>query len=242
LKAIGSLRSKSPYLAVIPARGGSKRIRGKNLVMLGGKPLLVHTVEAALGTPGIGRVLVSTDDAEIARVAEQFGAEVPSLRPPELARDKSPMLDVIQHAVTMAETANRWVEAVVLLQPTSPFRTAAQIAAAIECFEASGADTVTAVHAAAEHPYYAWRKEGEMLVPFYSLQHQQTVRQALPAAYFETGAIYIVRRSVLDEGELYGDKVVPFEMNEVSAIDIDTPQDLAFAEFLLSRYPESGEA
>lgn len=232
-------KQSSPYLVVIPARGGSKRIRGKNLVSLDGKPLLAHTIEAALSVPGIGRVLVSTDDADIADAAIQAGAEAPSLRPAELARDKSPMLGVVQHAITVAEEEGRWVEAVVLLQPTSPFRTGAQIAAAMQCYEASGADTVTSVRIAAEHPYYAWRLEGEALAPFYSLQHQQTVRQALPPAYFETGAIYVLRREVLDEGEFYGDRIVPYEMDEVSSLDIDTPQDLAFAEFLISRYQKA---
>jgi CMP-N-acetylneuraminic acid synthetase len=237
-----SPKANSHYLAVVPARGGSKRVPGKNLVLLGGKPLLLHTVEAALATKRINRVLVSTDDAEIARVATAAGAEVPALRPAELARDKSPMLGVIQNAIAMTEPDGRWVEAVVLLQPTSPFRNASQIAAAIASYEASEADSVIAVHTAGEHPYYAWRREGEVLVPFYSLQHQQTVRQALPAAYFETGAIFVLRREVLDTGEFYGEKVVPFEMDEVSSVDIDTPQDLAFAEFLFDRYSKSGGA
>jgi CMP-N,N'-diacetyllegionaminic acid synthase len=233
-------QSNSPYLAVIPARGGSKRVPGKNLALLGGKPLLLHTVEAALATKRINRVLVSTDEGEIARVAIAAGAESPALRPTALARDKSPMLGVVLHAISMAEPDRRWVEAVVLLQPTSPFRNASQIAAAIACYEANEADSVISVHAAREHPYYAWRLEDEVLVPFYSLQHQQTVRQALPAAYYETGAIFVLRREVLDTGEFYGEKVVPFEMDEVSSVDIDTPQDLAFAEFLIDRYSKGG--
>jgi CMP-N-acetylneuraminic acid synthetase len=210
--------------------------------MLGGKPLLLHTVEAALAAARVGSTLVSTDDNDIARVAKAAGAEVPALRPAELARDESAMMGVIQHAVALAEAGGRWVEAVVLLQPTSPFRTAAQIDAAIACYEASGADTLTAVRAAGEHPYYAWRQEGDRLAPFFSMHQQQMVRQELPAAFVETGAIFILRRSDLDSGEFYGSKIVPFEMNELTSIDIDTPQDLAFAEFLLAKGRTGGGA
>ena len=225
----------SRYLAIIPARGGSKRIPGKNLALLGGKTLLEHTIDAALGAARVGRVVVSTDDAEIARVAVRAGAEAPALRPPELARDDSPMIGVLRHTVSMVEGGNPLVEAIVLLQATSPFRTAMQIDTAIARYEASGADTLVAVRAASEHPHYAWRQEGDRLLPFFSMQHQQMVRQDLPGAFVETGAIFILRRSNLDREEFYGNKIVPFEMDERTSLDIDTPQDLEFARFLLAR-------
>ncbi len=203
--------------------------------MLGGKPLLVHSIDAALAATRIGRVVVSTDSAEIAQVAIQAGAESPALRPAELARDDSVMIGAIRHAMSMVEAGNPWVQAVVLLQPTSPFRTAAQIDAAVARFEASGADTLVAVRAASEHPYYALRQEGDRLLPFFSTQHLQMVRQELPGAFVENGAIFVLRRSNLDNGDFYGDKIVPFEMDELTSLDIDTPQQLAFAEFLLTR-------
>jgi CMP-N-acetylneuraminic acid synthetase len=227
-------RPESRYLAVIPARGGSKRIAGKNLALLGGKPLLLYSIEAALRSKRVGRVLVSTDDQDIARAAMAGGAEVPEMRPTELAGDESPMLGVIRHAITMAEPRSAWVEAVVLLQPTSPFRTAAHVDAAIARYEVGSANTLVSVRAATEHPYYAWRTDNDRLVPFFSMQQMEVVRQDLPPALVETGAIYILNRKDLDAGRFYGDRISAFEMDERASLDIDTPQDLEFARFLLA--------
>lgn len=196
--------------------------------------MLQHAADAAMAVERIRSVLVSTDDAGIARAALELGVEVPALRPAELARDESAMIGVIRHAISMAESGGNWVEAVIVLQPTSPFRSASQIDEAIVRYEASGADTLVSVRGASEHPHYAWRQEGDRLVPFSSRQHLQMVRQELPAAFVENGAIFIVSRRDLDRGEFYGEKIVPFEMDDRSSLDIDTPQDLAFAEFLLS--------
>jgi CMP-N,N'-diacetyllegionaminic acid synthase len=234
MSAHGPGKSESRYLAVIPARGGSKRIPGKNLALLGGKTLLQYSIDAALASLRVGRTLVSTDDQEIARAGLAGGAEVPQMRPDEFARDESPMLGVIRHAISMAEPDRHWVEAVVLLQPTSPFRTAAHVDAAIARYEASGARTLVSVRAATQHPYYAWRADNERLMPFFSMQQMEIVRQDLPPALFETGAIYILNRKDLDAGRFYGASIAPFEMDERASLDIDTPQDLEFARFLLA--------
>jgi CMP-N,N'-diacetyllegionaminic acid synthase len=234
MSARGPGRPGSPYLAVIPARGGSKRVPGKNLALLGGKPLLQYSIEAALGSKRVGRVLVSTDDPEIARAAVASGAEVPEMRPNELARDASPMLGVVRHAIAMAESEAAWVEAVVLLQPTSPFRTAVHVDAAIARYEVGSANTLVSVRAATEHPYYAWRTEHDRLIPFFSMQQMEVVRQDLPPALVETGAIFILNRKDLDAGRFYGDSIAAFEMDERASLDIDTPQDLEFARFLLA--------
>ncbi len=224
-----------PYLAVIPARGGSKRIPRKNLILLAGKPLIAYTVEAATSSRKLSRSIVSTDDDEIASVAKQFGAEVPFLRPAELAQDKSAVLDTINHALSHFERQGDRINAVVLLQPTSPFRTGKHIDEAIDLFESSGADTVTAVCNAREHPYYAWTVENGRLQPFFSLEKQMTARQDLPPAVMENGSIYVLKRSLLKSGTLYGEKIFPFFMGRDASLDIDTTEELSIAEYLLLR-------
>jgi CMP-N-acetylneuraminic acid synthetase len=223
------------YYAIIPARGGSKRIPRKNLVLLGGKPLIAHTIEAAMSSKKISRSIVSTDDDEIASVAKQFGAEVPFLRPAELAQDRSAVLDAINHAVVHLEHRGDRIDAVVLLQPTSPFRTGKHIDEAIALFESSGADTVTAVCNAREHPYYTWTIENGRLRPFLSLEKQMTARQDLPLAVIENGSIYVIKRSLIAENRIYGSSIVPYVMPLGNAVDIDTDDDLQWAQFLIAR-------
>jgi CMP-N-acetylneuraminic acid synthetase len=224
-------------LAIIPARGGSKRFPRKNIVRLDGRPLIAFTIAAAASAYRLGRTIVSTDDDEIATVARACGADVPFLRPSSLAADQSPAIDVISHALERLDAAGTLFNTVVLLQPTSPFRTGAQIDEAVALFEKTGADTVTSVRVAHEHPYYCWtQKEGEdTLSPFFSLSEQALPRQELPPAFVENGAIYVVKRSVLANGTLYGSRVVPYLMDDRSSLDIDTEEDFHFAESLLNR-------
>lgn len=224
------------FLAVIPARGGSKRVPRKNLRLLAGKPLLSYTIDAAQQSRFIDKIIVSTDDKEIAELALSSGAEVPFLRPAELAQDHSSVISTLQHVVDNIERDGCVVHAIVLLQPTSPFRTAAHIDEAIALFETSGADTVTAVRESREHPYYSWTLDDKRLVPFFSMKHQSMVRQELPCAMVENGAIYIIKRSLLGSGKLYGENTVPYLMDNHSSLDIDTMEDLRWAEFSLFQY------
>lgn len=223
------------YLAVIPARGGSKRIPRKNLAMFAGKPLIAHTIEAALKSHQLTRVIVSTDDPEIVKVAREYNAEVPFLRPAKLAGDQCSSLAVLLHALDMLNTESFQVDAVVLLQPTSPLRTSQHIDEAITLFEKSGADTVTAVCAAAKHPFYAWTLSGDELSPFFTMDRQTIPGHELPPAFFENGSIYIIDRAVLDSGQFYGRRIIPYYMDDCDSVDIDTPIDLLWAEFLLAR-------
>jgi len=223
------------YLAVIPARGGSKRVLRKNLRLLGGKPLLSYTIEAANQSHLLDKVIVSTDDKEIAELALSSGVEVPFLRPAELAQDSSAVIAALQHLVENIEKDGIVIHALVLLQPTSPFRTAAHIDEAISLFETSGADTVTAVRESREHPYYSWTISEKKLVPFFTMKHQSMVRQELPSALVENGSIYIIKRTLLDSDKLYGENTVPYLMDNHSSLDIDTMEDIHWAEFLLSQ-------
>jgi CMP-N-acetylneuraminic acid synthetase len=224
------------YLGIIPARGGSKRIPQKNLAPLAGRPLLDYTVDAALHAARLAAVTVSTDSEPIAAHARSRGIHVPQLRPQHLANDSSPTALAVAHAMETYEAdTGLHFSAVVILQPTSPFRTAAHIDAAIAQFERTGADTLTAVRTCAQHPYWTWQANDALIAPFFSWQEMETDRALLPAAYVETGAIYVVSRTLVVQGRIYGERVAPFVMDEVEAVDIDTTLDLEWARFLLER-------
>jgi CMP-N-acetylneuraminic acid synthetase len=225
------------YLAVIPARGGSKRVPRKNLRRLAGKPLLAHTIEAAQAARRLTAIVVSTDSREIARCAVRYGADPQGLRPAGLARDASAVTGALAHALAKFERAHPPVDAVVLLQPTSPFRTAAHIDQAIALFESRAADTVTSVRLAKDHPFWAWRRAGATIRPYHTLARMALQRAELPAAYVENGAIFVMKRALVVRGRIYGRRVVPLVMDEIASIDIDTPLDLAWAEFVARGRP-----
>lgn len=223
------------YLAIIPARSGSRRVPGKNLRPLAGKPLISRTIEAARGSRRLTAVVVSTDSEEIARCASRYGADPQGLRPRRLARDESPVTGALADALSKFERANPRVDAVVLLQPTSPFRTSRHIDEAIALFESRAADTVASVRLARDHPYWAWKRAGSVIRPYHTLARMALGRSDLPELYVENGAVFVIRRSLVRRGRIYGRRVVPFVMNDVASIDIDTPLDFAWAEFLLRR-------
>lgn len=212
------------YLGIIPARGGSKRIPDKNLVAIGGKPLIAHAIEAAAASKSLTRVVVSTEDTRIAEVARDRGSEV-VCRPPEMARDESPVIDAILHVLHTIANGSVF-NAIVLLQPTSPFRTGQHIDEAIGLYESSGADTVTSVRESSEHPYWCWTIRNGVFQPYFSRNRMSMGRESLPPAYVENGAIFVVKRSVITGKTMYGNKIVPYLMNRECSIDIDTPEDL----------------
>ncbi len=222
-------------VAVILARGGSRRLPGKNIHLLCGKPLIAYTIEAARGAATLARTIVSTDDAAIADCAAAHGAEVPFRRPAELSGDDSPSVAALAHAADWLDRDGAGADAIVLLQPTSPLRRSRHIDAAVELFRSSGADTVTAVVPAPVHPYWCWTPDGADIRPFFSAAHMATLRAELPPALVETGAVYVVRRSLLATGSLYGERVAGYLMDAEDAIDIDTLDDLEYAELVLRR-------
>lgn len=226
--------SRAFYLGIIPARSGSKRVPGKNVRLVGGMPLIAHTIRAAAGSKKVGRTVVSTDSEQIATIAREWGGDVPFLRPADISGDTSAPIDAILHAVGIVEAGGNRVDAIVLLQPTSPMRTAADIDTALDIFESSGADTVTAVCKSREHPYYAWRLDQTGITPFFSMKEMTLGRSELPDAVVENGSIFIVRRQVLDHRTLYGQIVVPYAMDWRSSVDIDTAEDMLLAEMYLN--------
>lgn len=221
-------------VAVIPARGGSKGIPRKNLVRIAGRPLIAYAIDAARTAASVDRVLISTDDSEIADVARELGAEVPFLRPRELADDAAPMLGVLWHALAWLESQGVAVEALVLLQPTSPLRTGRHVEEAVALFRSAPASSVVSVVEVPHqfNPVSVMKMSDQgALVPFLGGQAVVTRRQDKPKAYARNGPVVLVcHPDTLRSGELYGASCLPYLMSEEDSLDIDTPQDLLLAE------------
>jgi len=226
-------------LAVIPARGGSKGIPRKNIVKLGGKPLIAYAIEAAKKSRLINRVIVTTDDKEIARVAKKYGAEAPFLRPKELARDFTPAEPVLKHALEFLNNKESYrPEIIVWLEPPSPFRTAAEVDAAIRIFLADPeADSLRAVCRPFQNPFKMWVKKGQYLEPLIKINGAPLCsrpRQKTKEVYWQNGHIYLLRYdTIMKKGNFYGDKILPFIMPENKFIDIDSEENLELARLLL---------
>jgi N-acylneuraminate cytidylyltransferase/CMP-N,N'-diacetyllegionaminic acid synthase len=223
-------------LGIIPARGGSKSIPGKNIAMVAGKPLIAYTIQAALDAKSLGRVVVSTDSEEIAEVARSFGAETPFLRPPELAQDDTPGIEPVIHAVRWLDEHESYrPDYVMVLQPTSPLRATEDIEAAVQLARERQADSVVSVCTAQQHPYWMKRvtKDGK-LVDFLQTDKAYTSRQSLPSVYALNGAIYLARREILLERKtFYTDRTYAYIMPEERSLDVDIKLDLKLAELLI---------
>ena len=233
-------------LGIITARGGSKGVPGKNLKLLAGKPLLAYTIEAARASRVLDRVILSTEDEAIAAAARELGCEVPFIRPAELSRDDTPHLPVIQHASAwMQNQGNYQSDVVMVLQPTSPLRTATDITHAIALLESSGADSVLSVTEvpAHNHPSRTLRLDDEGFAELFAngapVRTRINRRQDLPEAWVMNGAIYACRTRLLSapDPSLYGDRVVAYRMPIERSISIDTMDDWADAERALIRQP-----
>jgi len=228
-------------LGIIPARGGSKGIPRKNIVPLAGRPLISYSIRAARESGRMSRVVVSTDDIEIADVARREGAEVPYLRPVELAGDATPTLPVIQDMLRFLQEEpgfRPW--AVVLLQPTSPLRTARHIDEAVALLEETGSDSVVSVIEVPHsfNPVSLMRIVDGRLVPFLEGEGTRVLRrQDIPLAYARNGPAVLVTRyeTLMEKNDLYGSDCRPYPMDRECSIDIDSEFDLAFAEAVLSR-------
>ena len=222
-------------LALIPARGGSKGIHHKNIALLAGKPLIQYTIDAARQSKYIDYILVSTDDAEIAEISKKIGAKVPFLRPKELASDTAKTIDAVLHAIETLRKAGETFDSLVLLQPTSPLRTAEDINRAVETFYESNRQPVVSVSEVSDHPILIRTiektPEGEYLKPL--LQTGSTVRrQDMPPFYRVNGSIYINPIEEINSTTSFNDNPIPFVMSPSHSIDIDEPLDLKIAEWI----------
>ncbi len=224
-------------LGLIPARGGSKGIPGKNVRLLGGRPLLAWTAEAALASRRLSRVVLSTDGEEIAEAGRRCGLEVPFFRPAELARDDTPTLPVVRHAVAELERAGDRFDAVCLLQPTSPFRSAGDIDGCIALLEERELDAVVSVlPVPPEHnPHWVYFQDGEDLLRLATGEEQPIPRrQELPPAFHRDGSVYVTRRDVVMAGSLYGRRLGGYVMPDAGrSVNLDTPADWERAERLI---------
>ncbi len=221
-------------LALIPARGGSKGIPGKNIRMMAGKPLIAYTIGAALRCEEIDRVVVSTDSREIADVAVQYGAEVPCLRPEKLSGDTAKTIDAVLHMLRFLEEKKEFYDYLVLLQPTSPLRTEKEISEAIKLAYRSGRD-VAAVSPVQDSPILI-RSMGESGELFPLLETDSTVRrQDMPKYYRVNGSIYVNRVANLSGMTSLNDNPLGYCMEQRHSVDIDEEIDFMAAEYWLNR-------
>ncbi len=232
-------------LGLIPARGGSKGIPRKNLAALAGRPLIAYSCEAARRSKRLTRVIVSTDDPEIAATAGDLGIEVPFVRPSDISGDTTPMVVVMRHAVEACAADGWGADAVVLLQPTSPLRRAEHIDRAVDVLGETGAETVVSV-VRVPHQF----EPGSLLVQDEEGRLKPVAegplvlrRQDKPALFARNGpAVLAVRTELLLEDKLYGDVVRALEMSASESLDVDDPEDLALAEYWLAQRPwETGD-
>ena len=226
-------------LTIIPARGGSKGIKLKNLSKINDKPLVAFSIEHSLESKLINRTIVSTDNEEIAKVSEEYGAEIPILRSKELAGDRILDLPVFEHMLTyLKEEENYEPEIVVHLRPTSPYRKAEWVDSAIKLLiENTSADSVRSVSEPSQHPYRVFEIKNKYLHPLMNERHPEPYllrRQDLPKMYYYNCVIDVTKPStIFNKKSMTGDKMLPYIMKREDSIDIDTPMDLEFAKVFL---------
>ena len=230
-----------PILGIIPARGGSKSIPRKNIAPFFGKPLIACTIEEARRSKRIERLIVSTDDEEIAEVARAYHAEVPFLRPKEFATDFATDLQVFQHALQwLKEKEGYEPEIVVHLRPTSPLRRAEDIDKGIALLIKSGADSVRSVTPIKEHPEKMWRLTGDHLSPFLFKEEvgepYNMPRQKLAPLFIQNGSVDVMwARTILEKKSMTGEDIRGFVMNPLVSVNVNDAVDLLLAELLLTR-------
>ena len=228
-------------LAIIPARGGSKGIKLKNLSKINGKPLVAFSIEHSLASKLINRTIVSTDHEEIAKVSEEYGAEIPIFRSKELAGDNILDLPVFEHMLTyLKEEENYEPEIVVHLRPTSPYRKAEWIDSAIKLLiENTSADSIRSVSEPSQHPYRVFEIKNKYLFPLMHERHPEPYllrRQDLPKMYYYNCVIDVTKPStIFNKKSMTGDKMLPYIMKPEDSLDIDKPMDLEFAKYFLKR-------
>lgn len=227
----------SSAVALVPARAGSERVPGKNVRQLAGHPLLAYTIAAARESGSFDAVVVSTDSPEIAEVAQRYGADVPGLRPPELATTTSPDIDWVLHAMEARDE-----ELFSILRPTSPFRTAGTIARALAELLALGdrADSIRAVELVRQHPAKMWVLGGELMQPLLPQPDAETPLhsrqyQSLPRVHVQNSSLELAWTRVLrDDGTISGRRIAPFLTGGLEGFTIDYPEDFELAERLVA--------
>ena len=229
-------------LAIIPARGGSKGVPKKNIKQLAGKPLIYYTVREAKKSKYISRIIISTDCSETIEIAKQYGVEVPFIRPKELSGDNVLDFSVCEHAIKSLKKQEGFVpDIIVWLRPTSPLREAKHIDEAIDILMSNPAgDSVRSICIASKHPLKMWKIKSNRLVSFVPMEvtgikeQYNCPRQKLPPAYVQNGAIDVVQiRTIVEKKSISGDIILPYIMEDIYSINIDSQLDFTFAEILM---------
>ena len=225
-------------LGIIPARGGSKGIKRKNLAILGGKPLIAYTIEKALKS-NLDTIIVSTEDDEIAKNALKYGVSVPFKRPMHLALDTSNSIEVAIHGLReMERLQKKTYDAVMYLQPTTPFRSCQDINDSIDLLykNEKANSVISVVDVESNHPArMKYIEQGFLIDPNFCEKVENQNRQELRSMYIRNGAIYLTRRNILLNKSFKGEKSLAHEMSYYDSINIDTPQDLEFANWIYEK-------
>lgn len=222
-------------LAIIPARGGSKGIPKKNIKELNGKPLIAYTIEETKKSKYVDRIIVSTDDKQIAKISRSYGADVPFIRPKELAQDDTPGIEPIIHCIeSLKKNENYTTEYVCLLQCTSPFRKAEQIDEALERIACKNSESLVSICESEVSPYWMKKVENDAIEDFLDNEPFFSRRQDIPKVYRLNGALYIAKTVfLLDNKNWYTKNTLPYIMDRLTSVDIDDIVDFRFAEFLI---------
>lgn len=235
IKQVRAMINNKKVLAIIPARGGSKGVPRKNIKELNGKPLIAYTIEEAKKSKYIDKIVISTEDQEIACVSENFGGEVPCLRPKELAQDNSTTVDCVIHMLSWLKENEQYVpDFVCLLQCTSPLRTFEDIDRTIEKMISTGMDGALSVCEAEVNPYWMSVFNGDKLEYFLEEGRKITRRQELPEIYRVNGAVYVLTSEALLKNKTFEpERITGYIMKSENSVDIDTLMDFYLCEYIL---------
>ncbi len=223
-------------LCLINARGGSKGVPGKNIKKLGGIPLIAHSIRAAQKSRYLTRIIISTDAQDIADIAKEYGADVPFLRPPELASDTAKQIDAIIHAIQFAEKEEgQDYDYTCILQPTCPFRSTEDIDGTLDLLFKTGCDSaITITDVGGRHPNTLYRKDdSQIITPYIDLPKAGVLRQNFEDLFWRTGSVYAMKKSVAMSGSLYGHSTCGYLQDESRAFNIDSPFDWELCEAYL---------
>lgn len=221
-------------IALIPARGGSKGLPGKNTKLLFGKPLIAYAIESALNSKYITQVYVSTDSEEIAEIAKKYGAKVPFLRPSYLASDEALAVDTYLFMLDKWQESGENVDSFIILQPTSPLRTSKNIDEAIELFQSKNASSVIS-YTEENHPV-SWHKYVNDDLTFSTIFEEELLnRQQKRKTFYPNGAVFIFKTELIREKKYYNENSFAYLMSRYNSVDIDTLEDFEYVEFLITK-------
>lgn len=225
-------------LGIVPARGGSKRLPKKNLAIFGGKPLVARAIETALASQRLDRIVVSSDDPDILRIARGYDPDIALERPEEISQDRSLAIEFIHHALGYLEgNGEPHFDAVCLIQPSSPLTRPSDIDDTIELLEGGEVDSAVSVSKLDQefHPMKLKLLQGDLLLPYLQEERGRMAAHEIPTVYSRNGSVYVTRRCAIDQGKVIGDECLGHVMPREFSIDINDEIDLAFAEFMLNR-------